>query len=137
MPWALIFVDLITFDFRVRGNKAHLLVADDLVTDGVRVRPVKRNAEIGDEWDKIVTMESLHAQVRSSAVAAQRRAVRQMSGTLVRTRGRGRWTGLAPEEANRIVTGLAAFPVGRPGPTRCGPSQPPCSSNATQPTVVL
>ena len=44
---------------------------------------------------------------------------------------------LAPEEANRIVTGLAAFPVGRPGPTRCGPSQPPCSSNATQPTVVV
>ena len=40
-------------------------------------------------------------------------------------------------QANRIVTGLAAFPVGRPGPTRCGPSQPPCSSNATQPTVVV
>ena len=60
MPWALVFADLITFDFRVRGNKAHLLVVYDLVTDGVRVRPVKRKAEIGDEWDKLVTMESLH-----------------------------------------------------------------------------
>ena len=44
MPWALVFADLITFDFCVRGNKAHLLVGYVLVTDGVRVRPVKRKS---------------------------------------------------------------------------------------------
>ena len=30
-----------------------MLVVYDLVTDGVRVRPIKAKAEIGDKWDKV------------------------------------------------------------------------------------
>ena len=59
-PWQLVFADLIKFDYRVRGNKAGMLVVYDLVTDGVRVAPVHRKALIGDVWDRIVTQESLH-----------------------------------------------------------------------------
>ena len=60
MPWQLCFADLITFDFRVRGNKVNLLLVYDLVTDGVRCIPCKAKAQIGEAWDKVVTMESLH-----------------------------------------------------------------------------
>ena len=58
-PGQLWFADLVTFDFQVRGAKASVLLAYDLVTDGVRVQTVKRKACIGEAWDKIVTKESL------------------------------------------------------------------------------
>ncbi|MEC8025343.1 MAG: hypothetical protein VX223_15555, partial [Myxococcota bacterium] len=59
-PWQLIFADLITFDFRVRGSKAKVLLIYDLVTDGVRCVSMTRKAEIGAHWDKLVVQESLH-----------------------------------------------------------------------------
>ena len=58
-PWMLMFVDNITFDFRVRGKKQHALVAYDLVTGGRRVLPLRSKAQAGIEFDKLITRESL------------------------------------------------------------------------------
>ena len=59
-PWQLIFADLVTFDFRVRGAKAKMLLIYDLVTDGIRCISMKRKADIGEQWNKLVVQESLN-----------------------------------------------------------------------------
>lgn len=58
-PWMLMFVDTITFDFRVRGKKQYALVVYDLVTGGRRALPLRSKAEAGIEFDKLITRESL------------------------------------------------------------------------------
>ena len=58
-PWSLVFVDEISFDFKVKGKRQHALMAYDLITGGVRVKLVKRKKELGDALDRIITNESL------------------------------------------------------------------------------
>ena len=58
-PGSLWFVDIIVLDFKVTGKKQGMLVCWDIVGGGIRVRPLKRKADAGIEFDKIITSESL------------------------------------------------------------------------------
>ena len=58
-PGSLWFVDIIALDFMVTGKKQGMLVCWDIVSGGVRVRPLKRKADAGVEFDKVITSESL------------------------------------------------------------------------------
>ena len=58
-PHSLLFVDPITFDFRVKGRRQHSLITYDYVTGGVRPLALQSKSEAGDRFNDLITMESL------------------------------------------------------------------------------
>ena len=58
-PGSLWFFDIVSFDFRVKHNRVHLLIGWSIVEGSVRVRLMRSKSEAGSEFDKLVTMESL------------------------------------------------------------------------------
>ena len=58
-PDALWFFDIISFDFRVRHKRQHVLIAYSLVSGSIRVRLMRSKSDAGVEANNIITMEAL------------------------------------------------------------------------------